>query len=552
MPPYTGTQRKLVLAFDLGTTFSGISYRYPGQEHAGGDSKIPTVLYYDMNGQVCAAGAAATCDEIKDKAFEKGWRKAEWFKMHMCPNNSAARHDLPPLPPNKTVVDVMGDYMRYLRDCAEKYIQGTHGASLWLSLENNMDFVLSHPNGWEGAQQEQMRRAAILGGLVSNQRDAGTRIRFVTEGEASLHFCIRNGLFVQSGTGVLVVDAGGGTIDLSAYSKESNSQFEEIAPPQCHMMGSIFVTQNARTFIRELLEESKYTDDVDHIAECFDKSTKLRFKDANEPAFIKFGSHRDRDTDLGIRAGQLQLKGADIASFFDPSVQCIIQAIADMRRVAFKPISCVFLVGGFGTSDYLFSKLKHSLGKLQLDFCRPDTYLNKAVADGAISFYIDHFVSVRVSRRIYGCFCNIQYNPDDAEHVRRASKKFVNLASGHTLLPGNEQVSEKKEFRNSYIRYFERPPPHIAISIRVLCYQGYNSSPQWGDVDSDNYSVFCTVTATIPNICAVNQMAPRTWKKYYSLSFDVILAFGLTELQAQVAWKENFCRGPAQIMYNDI
>ncbi|KAF8883236.1 hypothetical protein BD779DRAFT_1444010 [Infundibulicybe gibba] len=564
MTAYIGTERRLVLAFDVGTTYSGISFsildpgeipeikgvnRYPGQEHVGGDSKTPTVLYYDMDGKVCAAGVEAAGEEIVDKALEHGWFKAEWFKMHLGPKNSVQRC-LPPLPPKKTVVDVMGDYMRYLHQSAKIYIQETHpgGAALWLSLANNVDFVLSHPNGWEGAQQAQMRRAAILGGLVSNERDAGARIRFVMEGEASLNFCIRNDLIVKPGSGVLIVDAGGGTIDLSAYSGESSSQFEEVAPAQCHLIGSIFVTQNACAFIEGLLEDSKYADDADHIAECFDKSTKLRFKDANEPTFIKFGTPRDQDVGLGIRSGQLRLKGTDVASFFDPSVQCIIRAIVEMRRASLKPISRIFLVGGFGASDYLFSKLKQALERLRLDFCRPDTHLNKAVADGAISFYIDRFVSVRVSRRVYGCGCTTMYDPSNAEHVRHVSKKFLNLPGVarlpgffNVILPKNEQVSEKKEFRKSYVQHSREPPTQFTITCEILCYQGHDPNPQWLDTDSDNYSIFCMVIANIPKTCAVVRKTPGYGKKYYSTSYDVILTFGKTELQAQVAWQENVC-----------
>lgn len=51
-----------------------------------------------------------------------------------------------------------------------------------------------HPNGWEGAQQAQMRKAAILGGLIPDTVDGNERIEFVTEGEASFHWCIDTGL----------------------------------------------------------------------------------------------------------------------------------------------------------------------------------------------------------------------------------------------------------------------------------------------------------------------------------------------------------------------
>jgi hypothetical protein len=68
-----------------------------------------------------------------------------------------------------------------------------NGQDLWRSVERDIEFVLTHPNAWEGAQQGQMRRAAVLGGLIPDTADAQARIRFVTEGEASLHFCIGSG-----------------------------------------------------------------------------------------------------------------------------------------------------------------------------------------------------------------------------------------------------------------------------------------------------------------------------------------------------------------------
>ena len=61
-------------------------------------------------------------------------------------------------------------------------------------MESDMDFVLSHPNGWEGTQQNEMRRAAVLAGLVSDNPSGHSRLSFVTEGEASLHFSVQNGL----------------------------------------------------------------------------------------------------------------------------------------------------------------------------------------------------------------------------------------------------------------------------------------------------------------------------------------------------------------------
>ena len=102
----------------------------------------------------------------------------------------------PKLPPKKTIVDVYADFYLYLFNRARDYIKETHtgfGGLLWDSIKDNIDYVLSHPNGWLGAQQSAMRNAAIKAGLIRNSHEGHSRITFVSEGEASLHFCIASG-----------------------------------------------------------------------------------------------------------------------------------------------------------------------------------------------------------------------------------------------------------------------------------------------------------------------------------------------------------------------
>ena len=156
-------------------------------------------MYYDRNGQVRAVGAEALSEEIYETAEDEMWIKAEWFKLHLLPKAEASRHivnGIPALPLNKTVTEVLGDFFKYLFECASSYIQDTHanGLDLWASVQKDIDYVLSHPNGWEGIQQEQMRQAAVQAGLVPDTTEGHARISFVTEGEASLHFSIQNGL----------------------------------------------------------------------------------------------------------------------------------------------------------------------------------------------------------------------------------------------------------------------------------------------------------------------------------------------------------------------
>ena len=121
------------------------------------------------------------------------------FKLHLRSKVGAGRSvgdKLPPLPLNKTVVEVFADFLGYLLKCASSYIQDTYvnDPDLWNSVKTHIDFVLSHPNGWEGTQQSELRRAAVLAGLVPDDASGHCRLTFVTEGEASLHFSVQNGL----------------------------------------------------------------------------------------------------------------------------------------------------------------------------------------------------------------------------------------------------------------------------------------------------------------------------------------------------------------------
>lgn len=100
------------------------------------------------------------------------------------------------LPPNKTPVEVFGDFLAYLFRCTVDFIKDTqvNGIALWSALEDHVEFVLSHPNGWEGQQQQKMRQSAIYAGFIPATADGHARLKFVTEGEASLHACLSSGL----------------------------------------------------------------------------------------------------------------------------------------------------------------------------------------------------------------------------------------------------------------------------------------------------------------------------------------------------------------------
>jgi len=546
--------------------------RYPAQEAIGSDWKIPSILWYDPEGTVRAIGAEATKENIKEQAEEEGWLLAQWWKLHLRPKGPATSRqntaDIPPLPFKKTAVDVLADFMRYLYQCARSYIEETHanGKVLWTGVEDRIDFVLPHPNGWGGAQQSQIRRAAVLGGLIPDTEDGQKRIQLVTEGEASLHFCIDHGLAADAETttqGIIVVDAGGGTVDLSAYyMTPSLSSFQEIAPTECLFQGSVLVTRRAQTFFERKLRGSKYgsPEDIASITSCFDKTTKVSFRDPDELSYVKFGMPRDKDLAFNIQVGRLKLLGSDVQALFEPSIQAIIDAIEAQHRAAREDILSIFLVGGFAANDWLFARLQAHFVPRQILFSRPDSHANKAVADGAVSFYLDHRVSVRVARWTYGTNCSVLYDPENPQHAARSNTVF-SLPSGSRLvpkafskiIPKGTQVSEQKEFDSTYFMECSSLRDCYKIEQGIMCYRGFSEDPEWLDVDRHNYSTLCTVTAnTFQMAQGLTPRRSQSGTFYYNMDFKIVLLFGLTELKAQISWIENGKekRGPAEVVYD--
>ena len=97
------------------------------------------------------------------------------------------------LPSGKSLQDVFADFIRYLFDSAKAFIQEREpmGDKIWESLGRNIDLVLSHPNGWEGREQEFLRKSVVQASVFTEE-EALSRVSFVTEGEATFNYCVTN------------------------------------------------------------------------------------------------------------------------------------------------------------------------------------------------------------------------------------------------------------------------------------------------------------------------------------------------------------------------
>ncbi|KAI0319130.1 hypothetical protein OF83DRAFT_1227634 [Amylostereum chailletii] len=571
--PYSGPKRRLVLAFDLGTTFSGVSYaildpgkvpniqtvaRYPGQE--AGDLKIPTIIYYDALGNALAMGAEAppVNDEDEDDTEESKPTKLEWFKLLMRPKGATVPEGIP------RHCGRYADFYRYLFDRAKEYICQTHASKelFWKSVEGDIDFVLSHPNGWEGPQQGKMRKAAIQAGLIPDTPEGHARITFVTEGEASFHYCISSGKVsdvIKAGNNVMVIDAGGGTVDISTYtfSEASPLKIKEIATPEGVFEGSVMIKTRFTKHITAKLRNSRFGTQayVDDMSDKFDEGPKKRFKGV-DASHIKFSSSiADKDIAVGIRNGQIK-----VSAFFDPGVEAIIEVIkAQQKETAPSTVSTYFLVGGFSASEYLYKKLNAYLNDEGLRLFRPDNNANKAVADGAVSFHIDRFVSTRLVKLTYGSDGARMFMPWVPSHRERASRVLVGL-DGIPCIPGSfesivhkasimtgTEVAEKTTYEETFQACSIIKDNLNTIECDIICYRG-DGIPEFMDEDPDSFSNLCKVSADLSAVPKKEIYGPRG--RYYKQTISVVLELGLTELKAHLAWEHKH-RGPATIVYDD-
>ncbi|KAN0081574.1 hypothetical protein V8E55_009198 [Tylopilus felleus] len=441
--------------------------------------------------------------------------------------------------------------MRYLFSCACNYIIESHasGDSMWRSLENNIEFILTHPNGWEGFQQQEIRHAVKIAGLIPGKKQHAGRIHLLTEGEASLHFCVTNMLASDSLSKFPYVSTN--DLEEEEIDESEHQGFSQKRCPIGHLQGSVFITQRDHTFLMAKLANSQYGSDdiVQQMKDVFDKTTKLRFRDADDPQYIKFGTVRDKDPQYNIHSGQLKLSGKDVATFFEPSVVAIADAFKKQPLDLVTFWQYAFLVGGYAASDFLYRSLQLHPAFSEVQVRRPSSSVNKAVADGAVSSYIDPLVTSRTSRFTYGT------------KYRREHTQLTSL-SGATMLPNafasilqkGVEVSERQEFRHSFSKEGSSRSQLANVKVSILAYRGNDLNPEWMDEKPAHFTPMCNVVANPSELAHSLQpkMAPDG-SVYYRMQYNVILLFGLTELKAQISWKHksDMNRSPASIVYTD-
>ncbi|KAH8117852.1 hypothetical protein DFH11DRAFT_862716 [Phellopilus nigrolimitatus] len=577
--PYGGSQLGIVIGIDVGTTFSGVSYailrpgevpnvlsvtRFPGSTT--GVQKIPTAIFYNDKQEIKATGLETTVDTFL--AENQGCLDPRYFKMRLRPSNMALQTnglDIGELPDKKSAEDVMGDFLRHLFKATASYIQSSHvgEADIWDQVKDDAIFVLGHPNGWTGQSLQRYRKSAILGGLIPDTAEGRKRVKFVTEGEASALACLSGGLGparLEVGFRFVIVDAGGGTLDISSYevTKSSPVEFKLCAPPDCRFAGSLFVNGSGLELLRGKLRNSSY-DRKDKpesffenklkrfIDDEFEKKTKRLFSVDSEYGLLKVGDSDERDENFGIRNGYLRLNCNELSECFSTSVTEALDSIRSQVIEISKNYETipVWLVGGFASSPYLFERLKNSLEPEGVRFQRPDTNLEKAVANGAVLHFLDNPVTSRVCPASYGTTCLIPFMPFLSNHQERSDLLHEGI-NGVRIGPVFDCIVEKgtlieegRIFKESYVQNFFFKSMAKEFTAEILIYDGDLPPPMWYEENKDKFRTLCTLEADLSELYTESSRNAFVPRLFWKAEFEIELKVGTAELEASIKWEAN-------------
>ncbi|KAG9120288.1 hypothetical protein FRC07_004280 [Ceratobasidium sp. 392] len=354
---------KIILGIDIGTTQSAVSFahlypngpqsihrvsKWPGQDARRGESKIPTLVYYDRDSKAVSFGAEAAKTEVLVEAEEQGWRLARHFKLHLHPESMKQKHSLKiqPLPGGISLDKIYTDFMTYLMQHTQAFFEShvTNGPKVWKDLRDDMTIVLAHPNGWTIKEQNFLRKAAIAAKYTSEAKAHG-QIHFVSEAEASTHFCMfhsdihRN---LKPGVEFIVCDAGGSTVDTTAYRVKRVLpilELEEVKSSACVQAGAIFVDKGFEKHLAGILhgielDEEERTDYLRDGAKEFEAFAKQEFgsriSDGRPATEYHVNMHcRLQRPEHNIKRGIITLTSETIQGFFD---YCLEEVVGSIRQ----------------------------------------------------------------------------------------------------------------------------------------------------------------------------------------------------------------------------
>jgi len=490
-----------IIAIDFGTTYSGIAWNYTSSgntqilrdwpNQSSSSNKVPTTLRYSEKkgiqwGHVRPSPERLewfklllnepnyrTPDELLQRLKTKG--------LHGYPE-SASTHlaaletTIKTIPPGKKPVDLAADYLRELYKWAKLKLEESY-PSLQEDLGREGGVVvkccLTVPAIWDDKAKELTRQAAIQAGIDGNG------VYMISEPEAAAVHCLTALEAVKGNLKVdnvyVIVDCGGGTVDLIAYQVCSIDplQVMECNVGSGELCGSTLINRRFEDLVIRLIGQQAYDkmedDDRIEMRDYFDKETKPKFfpsqgnddedDEEDEGVICSLPGVPDMDDPkLGIRVRRtkITIPTKDMEGVFEPVFVTITTLVQEQVTAAQKAtgrnVDAVMLVGGFGSSNYLAKWLEKNVRNKDdtpVRLIRP-LDPSTAIVDGAVQHGVDQhkagntsswgIVKSRKARYHYGISVSVLFRPV----VHPIRKRYIDPFTGYPMCRGRMHWAIKK------------------------------------------------------------------------------------------------------------
>ncbi|OTA86924.1 hypothetical protein M434DRAFT_376058 [Hypoxylon sp. CO27-5] len=551
--PNHANNRIIVVGIDFGTTFSGIAWaetegrgqqvlvqEWPASRmNTGGipSPKVPTQLRY-LNNEHFEWGYQIPYDTQPQEILSL-------FKLGLEPNKFRSSIDAIGKTLNFENVDQkITHYLTGLFSHFQEVIRGQISKDVFQNIP--VHFVLTVPAIW--SEKAKQRTIEAFERVPSLPKDHLTTL--LSEPEAAAIAALReiNHHDLKVNDSFVIVDAGGGTVDLITYTITSLYPVLEVVEATegtGDFCGSSRLNDRFIQFLTSKFgSEEGWDEDVLHTAvEHFEARTK-RFFNMNSLTQHEAFSIPVRgllpNADLRInRRGHLSLRAEELHMFFEPDILRIIQLVKEQIAMANVAIRKILLVGGYGSSMYLRERLQIAIqgdSSLQndIEILQPPnswtSVVSGAVMKGVSVVKPRNFdvpmVKARAGRKHYGYEFGVVF--DSQKHESLRSERFYDDMDGSWrvltmdwIIKRGDLVSEDKPFQKTFYNY--RPVSSgrpRKIIFHVFADEVSDSPPL---TRNDNVKVLCVVTADLDHI-PEDQLTKEVGvdkQMYYNLEFQV-------------------------------
>ncbi|KAF5701588.1 Hsp70 chaperone protein [Fusarium globosum] len=401
------TKDRIIIALDFGTTYSGVAYCFCNS--SGKPDVVPVVDWPGLEGRKQPKVPTAILYDPEDSTKFKWGGQVNWrddhvrgVKLLLDPQqtrpsylpSSNFKSEMKKLP--KDVVDVAADFMGAMYNhVLEKIASRVPRDYLDLCQK---DFVLSVPAVWSDMAKESTMQAAQKAGIfpvaVIKEPEAAALYTFMSQERA-----------LAEGDCFVVCDAGGGTVDLISYevvSTQPSLNLAEAVPGIGSMSGSLGLNRRFAEAVQNLIGDEEWFRLKNHDAwpladRQFDQSVKTAFNgDLEDEYIVNFpGAYLEDDDEERLCRDTWYMSGETVQG---ARLKC-----------PGKPLKGIFLVGGFGASQYLKARIEKANPDIQV--IQPDDAWAAIVKGAALSrLSYTNVVSTKAPRH-YGVIVRGAYEP---------------------------------------------------------------------------------------------------------------------------------------------